>query len=136
MPEPITEVTLKTLLEEQTDLILRTVKDGFDGVDDRFDAVDKRFAAVDDRFDAVDKRFDAIESDLAHIKNRLAAMEDEIQTLSRTMITKQYLDAKLDIFIQNQQRDSTFKRALLLALEQTNAIDATTRAKLEQLIPS
>lgn len=129
MAEPITETVLKKLLEEQTDLILHTVKDGFDGVDERFER-------IDERFDAVDQRFTAIEGDLAHIKQRLAAVEDEVQTLSRTMVTKQYLDAKLDIFVQNQQRDSTFKRALLLALEQTKSIDPATRAKLEQLIPT
>lgn len=136
MGEPLTETTLKTILEEQTDLILRTVKDGFDGVDERFDAVDKRFERIDERFDAVDKRFSAIESDLTGIKGRLAAVEDEIQTLSRNMVTKQYLDAKLDIFIQSQERDSKFKRLLLLTLEQAKVLDPATRAKLEQLIPS
>ena len=119
----------KQYFDEQFDFLGRAVKGGFDHVDERF----KR---VDERFDAVDERFGGIEKDVAYIKQRLAALEDEVQALSRNMITKQYLDAKLDIFIRNQERDSLFKRTLLLMLEQSKVLDPASRAKLEQLIPS
>lgn len=92
--------------------------------------------AVKGGFDHVDARFETVEDDITDIKARLHAIEDEVQTLSRNMITKQYLDAKLDIFVRNQERDSLFKRTLLLALEQAKILDPAMRAKLEQLIPS
>ena len=105
----------KQYFDEQFEFLARTVKSGFDHVDEE----------IAD-----------LKTDVADLKTRMCALEDEVRTLSRNMVTKQYLDAKLDIFIQNQQRDSTFKRMLLLALEQSKALDSTTRAKLEQLIPS
>ncbi|MBI4433733.1 hypothetical protein HY632_03095 [Candidatus Uhrbacteria bacterium] len=77
-----------------------------------------------------------MKADVADLKSRMAALEDEVRVLSANMVTKQYLDAKLDIFIRNQERDSLFKRTLLLALEQAKVLDPAMRAKLEQLIPS
>ncbi|MBI2482752.1 hypothetical protein HYV74_01075 [Candidatus Uhrbacteria bacterium] len=77
-----------------------------------------------------------IKADVADLKSRMATLEDEVRVLSANMITKQYLDAKLDIFVRNQERDSLFKRTLLLALEQAKVLDPAMRAKLEQLIPS
>lgn len=118
MSEPLT----KEYFEEQIDLMMTTVKEGFD--------------AVDQRFDAVDQRFNLIEGDIAHIKERLTSVESEVRALSANMVTKQYLDAKFDQLLALQHRDSLFKRQLLLALEQAKVLTPEGRAKLEQLIPS
>lgn len=111
------------------------VEKRFDAVDERFEGIDQRFASIDQRFDGVEMRFDALESDIAHIKERLRYVENEVRALGAQMVTKQYLDAKFDELLVIQQKDSLFKRTLLLALEQAKAITPEARAKLEALIP-
>lgn len=97
--------------------------------------VDQRFDVIDQRFEGVDKRFDALESDIAHIKERLRYVENEVRALGSQMVTKQYLDAKIDELLAVQQKDSLFKRTLVLMLEQSNVLSPEARAKLEALIP-
>ncbi|MDO8622566.1 MAG: hypothetical protein Q7R80_05020 [bacterium] len=126
----------KQYFDTQFDTLLRAVKGGFDHVDGEIG--DLKLDVADLKTDVADLKTDvhALKIDMADLKERMRVMEDEVRTLSRNMVTKQYLDAKLDIFIQNQERDSLFKRTLLLALEQAKVLDPTMRAKLEQLIPS
>ncbi len=126
--------TILRAVDEKIDTVLRTVKIGFDAVDERFNAVDKRFDSVDERFTAVDRHFQIIEGDLDHIKERLRLMENEVRALAASMVTKQYLDAKMDALLMVQQKDSLFKKTLLLALEQAKVLPPETRAKLELMI--
>lgn len=90
---------------------------------------------VDRRFDAVDVRLEGLESDMAHVKQRLSYVENEVRALGSLMVTKQYLDAKIDELLVVQQKDSLFKRTLVLMLEQSNVLSPEARAKLEALIP-
>lgn len=134
MSEPLTKEILEEVLEEKIDIVLQTVKQGFDDVDQRFDAVDKRFESVDERFDAVDKRFDAVEKEIVYLKEDIKFLKNEVRALGASMVTKQYLDEKIDQLLEVQQRDSLFKRTLLMALEQAKVLPPETRAKLEALI--
>jgi isocitrate dehydrogenase kinase/phosphatase len=126
MGEPLTETALKTILEEQTDLILRTVKNGFDGVDQRFDALETY----------IERRFDAVEHDIVHLKERIAVVEEEVRTLGANVLTKKDLDRKFDELLLIQRKDVLFKQKLLLILAQAKLLSPETRHELEQLIPS
>ncbi|GEM_PF-3039070 len=130
MPESVT----KEYFNEQIDTVLRTVKQGFDRVDQQFAEVDQQFAEVNRRFGGAEKHFQIIEEDIAHIKDRLGKVEDEVRMLAANMVTKQYLNAKIDQIMMLQQKDSLFKRSLLLVLEQAKVLTPEGRAKLEALI--
>ena len=108
--------------DEQFDVLTKAVKSGFD--------------SVDERFNAVDERLKTIETDLTDIKRRLSAVEDEVRVLSANMVTKQYLDEKIEYLIDMQRKDALFKRRLLLALEEANVLTPDVRSQLEHLIPT
>ncbi|MBI4143057.1 hypothetical protein HY480_04245 [Candidatus Uhrbacteria bacterium] len=128
-------------IDEQFDLVIRTTKEGFDAVDARFTAVDARFTAVDARFTAVDARFTLLEKDIAFLKQRVAAIADEVQVLSANMVTKQYLDARMDAHLGLAQKAETKMEAmrqtifaLMFLLEKHHLLPSTERAKYEALL--
>lgn len=136
---------LRQYLEEQFDLVVRTTKDGFDGVDEQLHvfkrSVDERFNAVDERFDAVDARFKTLEEDIAFLKKRVAAISDELQVLSANMVTKRYLDAKIEALEHRITKSATTDEALkrivlmlMLVLERHNLLQSEERAKYEMLL--
>jgi archaellum component FlaC len=131
MAEPIT----KEYLDEQIDTVLRTVKKGFDHVDERFAHVDEQFGDMNKQFGGVEKHFQIIEEDIAHIKERLRLVENEVRALSANMVTKQYLDAKIDQIMLLQQKDSLWKRLVVHIMDEAKILTPETRAKLEALIP-
>ena len=147
MSEPATPIT-KQYFDEQIEVVVTTVKKGFDHVDERFkvvderfktvnerlDSIDERFNTVDVRFDAVAERFSSLDDDMTSIKDRLRGVENEVRALGAAMVTKQYLDAKIDQLLAMQEKDSLFKRTLLLALESARVLSPEMRAKLEMLI--
>lgn len=132
---------LKTLLErqfgridehfgradEQFEAVLRTTKEGFD--------------EMSERFNAVDERFKTIEADIAFLKERVAAIADEVQTLSVSMVTKQYLDARIEAHLgigeQTETKMEAMRQtifALMLLLEKHQLLPSEQRARYEALL--
>lgn len=136
---------LKTLLErqferidEQFDLVIRTTKEGFDGVDEQLLTFRED---VDARFNAVDARFKTIEEDVAFLKQGVAALTDEVQVLSASMVTKQYLDAKIEALEHRITKSATTNEALkrivlmlMLILERNKLLPSEERVKYEMLL--
>lgn len=128
------EPELKQYLEEQFDLVVRTTKEGFDGVDEQF----KR---VDERFDAVDARFKTLEEDIAFLKQRTAEIADEVQVLSVNMVTKQYLETRIETHLGLGKASATRQEAmrqailaLMLLLEKHQILPSEQRARYEALL--
>lgn len=65
------------LMDERTETVLMTVKEGFDGVDERFDRLENRMGSMENRMDSMEGRMDSIEG---------------------KMVTKEDLDRKLGNF--------------------------------------
>lgn len=134
---------LKTLLDTQFgkidtqfDLVIRTTKEGFDGVDEQFKGVNRQLT---DLRQYVDERFAHIESDLADLKHRMSRVEQELITLSATMATKQYIDAKIEALL-SQPPISKFEAmrkamlAMMLTLERAKLLPSEQRAMFEAMI--
>lgn len=129
----------KKFIEEQTEIILRVTKEGFDAVDERFRGVDGRLDGIDHRLDALDLRLQTIESDIADLKQRMSRVEQEVITLGAQMVTKQYLDAKIDALLSQppiNKVDGVRKAvlAVLLHLERAKLLPSEERATLEMLL--
>lgn len=127
-----TERRFTAALDERFGELLTAVKSGFDAHDARFDEIDRRF-------DAVDARLAAIESDLAHLKSRMSAVEQELIVLSASMVTKQYLDAKLEALLSQPpiSKIDGMRRAIIAMmtiLERNNLLPSDQRATFEMLI--
>ncbi|MBI4433576.1 hypothetical protein HY632_02300 [Candidatus Uhrbacteria bacterium] len=122
----------KKFLEEQFETVLRTTEAGFDGVDEQF-------RRVDERFDAIDLRLKTVESDIADLKHRMSRVEQEIITLGAQMVTKQYLDTKIDALLSQPpiNKIDGVRRAVLavlLHLERAKLLPSEERATLEMLL--
>jgi len=78
------------------------------------DHLDARVAQIDARFDGVDARFDRVDSRFAVVDARLGAIEDTM----RTMVTTEYLDARMERlgreFVSAQLRMTTWLGTLML----------------------
>jgi len=85
-----------------------------DHLDARVAQIDARFDGVDARFDGVDARFDRVDSRFAVVDARLGAIEDTM----RTMVTTEYLDARMERlgreFVSAQLRMTTWLGTLML----------------------
>jgi len=121
------EQLTKEYFDAQFEFLARAVKGGFD--------------AVDERFNAVDERFKTIEEDISWLKQRVAAIADEVQVLSANMVTKQYLDARIDAHLGLAKKAETKMEAmrqtifaLMFLLEKHNLLPSTERAKYEALL--
>lgn len=136
---------LKTLLDrqfghidEQFDLVVRTTKEGFDGVDEQLLTFRED---VDARFNAVDARFKTIDEDIAFLKERTAAIADEVRTLSANMVTKQYLESRIETHLGLGKASATRQEAmrqailaLMLLLEKHQILPSEQRARYEALL--
>jgi len=58
-----------------------------DFLTDKFGVIDDKFERVDDRFDSIDKRINKLEEDNGYFRNN--------------MVTKDYLDRKLEQFVKD-----------------------------------
>ena len=75
-------------------------------VDQRFEKVDKRFEKVDQRFENLEnimiKGFNRVDEEIALVLRTMnafsTAMETEIKAMNSRMVTKDYLDRRLERF--------------------------------------
>ncbi len=69
-------------------------------MNDRFDKIDMRFEKVDERFDKIDGRFEATESELMEaihdLSDQLEGLTGRVTRIESQMVTKDYLDRKID----------------------------------------
>ncbi|MHB8871530.1 MAG: hypothetical protein ACYC5G_03700 [Candidatus Doudnabacteria bacterium] len=74
----------------------------FEQVDQRLNQVDKRLDGIYQRFDQVDARFDQVDNDISLILMTVSKtyeeMETEIKSINARMVTKDYLDRRLERF--------------------------------------
>lgn len=58
--------------------------------------VDKKFARIDKRFDDVDRQFKELSGEIAELKVKVADIDKRLHWVEENMVTKEYLDKKLD----------------------------------------
>ena len=143
--------------DEQFESLARAVKGGFDHVEGdvaglkgdvaelkidvaglKGDVAELKIDVAGLKGDVAELKIDVtgLKGDVAELKVRMRSIGDEVLVLSANMVTKQYLDAKIDQLIDAQRKDTLFKRLLLLALEEAHVLTPETRSKLEHLIPA
>jgi len=94
-------------LETKVDSGFSEMHRRFGKIDERFEQIDIRFDKMDGRFVKIDERLDKTESDLMEaihdladdvqaINDRLDRHETNIKYLKSHMVTKDYLDRKID----------------------------------------
>lgn len=73
-----------------------------DGINTRFDQVDQRLEQVDKRFEQVDERFDQVDNDISLVLMTMSKtyeeLETEVKSINARMVTKDYLDRRLERF--------------------------------------
>ena len=74
----------------------------FEQVDQRFDGIDQRLEGIDTRFEQVDQRFDQVDNDISlvlmTVSKTYEEMDTEIKAINARMVTKDYLDRRLERF--------------------------------------
>jgi predicted nucleic acid-binding Zn-ribbon protein len=94
-------------LETKVDSGFSEIHQRFDKVDQRFEYMDERFGRIDTRFDGMDQRMDKSETDIMEaihdladvvqgLSDRLDRAETDIRSIRSQMVTKDYLDRKID----------------------------------------
>ncbi|GEM_PF-6306997 len=87
---------------EQIDKRFEQVDQRFDGIDQRFDGIDQRLEGIDTRFEQVDQRFDQVDNDISlvlmTVSKTYEEMDTEIKAINARMVTKDYLDRRLERF--------------------------------------
>lgn len=58
--------------------------------------VDEKFARTDKRFDDVDRQFKELSGEIAELKVKVADIDKRLHWVEENMVTKEYLDKKLD----------------------------------------
>jgi archaellum component FlaC len=83
------------------------IDDRFGQIDDRFGQIDDRFGQIDERSSQIDERFDdvlgamsefstRVDERFVHIEADMGMLKQKIANIEVSMVTKEYLDSRLD----------------------------------------
>ena len=87
--------------------VLEAVSGLSSNIDERFGVIDGRFeevigaisefsTRVDERFDSMEHRLGSVESDVGTLKSDVGTLKSKITSIETQMVTKDYLDNRLD----------------------------------------
>lgn len=68
----------------------------FARIDRQFARIDERFSSIDARFDHVDRQFKELGGEIAELKAKVENIDKRLLWVEENMVTKEYLDKKLD----------------------------------------
>ena len=87
---------------ERVDQRFEQIDKRFEQVDKRFEQIDQRLEGIDTRFEQVDQRFDQVDNDISlvlmTVSKTYEEMDIEIKAINARMVTKDYLDRRLERF--------------------------------------